>query len=443
MLKGLTGIVMVPFFILSLSVSAQENTVSPYSRLGLGDFYTNNLARTQGMGGAILGVRDALNLNPANPASYNALELTTFEIGFEASIIEQVQESPAINSSNSSSGLRYFAVGVPLKDWWGLGFGIQPYSFKGYNISQQLTVADTIDVTESFIGSGGLNKIFFGNSFEVAKGLSLGFNAGYIFGKVQESTVTDWNGNFFDTESDLVVNVKGFQFNFGGQYVHDLAENRELVLGLTFSNSSSLDAEHNLFTYTSLNNRSIDSLTNTGSSNSEVTLPTEFGIGLAYGQRIEQSSNYAWLLSADFETYNGESFVNYDNSQPFTNAFKAEVGGYIIPRYAFKGLNRSNSYLGKVEYRLGAFYHKTPIEIVNASNPNGTVINDYGITFGIGLPIRAKNLAPGERKINTINTGLVLGRRGQLGNGLIQENYLNIYVGITLNDKWFIKYKYR
>lgn len=428
---------MVPFFIFSLNISAQENTVSPYSRLGLGDLYSGNYTRALGLGGAVLGVKDALNINPANPASYNSLELTTFEIGFETSIIEQIQESPAINTQNSTSGLRYFAVGVPFKEWWGVGVGIQPYSAKGYNISKIAAVDENTSVEQSFIGNGGLNQIFLGNSFKVAEGLSIGFNANYIFGKIEETKFIDWGTTFFDTETDLVVNIQGFQFDFGAQYSYQLNNGKELGLGITFSNSSKLDATINNYTFTSINNRGIDSLSSSGEVTSSVNLPAEFGIGVSYGKKIELEPNYAWLLSADFEYVNSSSYVNYDATTPLSNSYRVEGGAYITPKYAFKALERSNGYFGKVEYRLGAFYSKTPLTV------EGTDINDYGITFGLGLPVRARNLAPGERKINTINTGVILGRRGTLANGLIQENYLNIYIGITLNDKWFIKYKYR
>ena len=67
---------------------------------------------------------------------------------------------------------------------------------------------------------------------------------------------------------------------------------------------------------------------------------------------------------------------------------------------------------------------------------------NYGMTFGMGIPVRRSNV-PGVVRVNTINTGLVIGRRGTTNNGLIQETYLNFYLGLTLNDKWFIKYKYR
>ncbi|MDZ7847378.1 MAG: hypothetical protein U5L96_11730 [Owenweeksia sp.] len=58
------------------------------------------------------------------------------------------------------------------------------------------------------------------------------------------------------------------------------------------------------------------------------------------------------------------------------------------------------------------------------------------------LPVHHKS-SIGEEKRSIINAGLILGRRGTRENGLIRENYAQVYIGITLNDKWFIDYKYR
>jgi hypothetical protein len=65
------------------------------------------------------------------------------------------------------------------------------------------------------------------------------------------------------------------------------------------------------------------------------------------------------------------------------------------------------------------------------------------MTFGMGLPIKHRQMIPGEEKSTVLNFGLAYGSRGTLNNGLIQETYVRFLFGITLNDRWFIKYKYR
>jgi len=38
--------------------------------------------------------------------------------------------------------------------------------------------------------------------------------------------------------------------------------------------------------------------------------------------------------------------------------------------------------------------------------------------------------------------GVELGKRGTTNAGLIQENYFNLFVALSLNDKWFVKRRY-
>jgi hypothetical protein len=68
---------------------------------------------------------------------------------------------------------------------------------------------------------------------------------------------------------------------------------------------------------------------------------------------------------------------------------------------------------------------------------NGTTIKRYAGTVGVGLPLRSNN-----GSYYKINIAAEIGQRGSLVNGLVKENYVNIHLGFTLNDKWFTKYKF-
>jgi hypothetical protein len=61
---------------------------------------------------------------------------------------------------------------------------------------------------------------------------------------------------------------------------------------------------------------------------------------------------------------------------------------------------------------------------------NEKEINNFGITFGIGLPMA---------NFSNLNLGFELGRRGTTDADLIEESYLKVNVGLSLNDKWFRK----
>ncbi len=438
MQKLFNGIFLVPFFMLSWAAQAQVNSVSPYSKLGMGDFQPQNYTRALSMGSANLALRDPYNINYTNPASYTNLGLTTFEAGFEAIWVRQEQLNPDISIDNSNSGLRFFSFGVPLTDWWGSAIGLQPYTARGYQINTSRLGPDSIPVSDQFNGSGGINLFYWGNSFEVAEGLSLGVNANFLFGRLREDNLILWGSQINDILIEEEIAARGFRLNYGLQYAYALNEQSDLAVGITFSNSSKLSADVERYSILFNDNGvPLDSLVTSGKSTGHYVLPNEFGIGLSYTQKNNIALNPAWGLSADFEMYNGSEYRDPDGNKGLNNSFRAQIGSFMVPALSFENINRSGNYLGQVEYRLGGYYEQTPYTV------NGQQLMDYGITFGLGLPVRQRGLAPGEVRRSEINTGVIFSRRGTLENGLIQESYLKFYLGITLNDKWFIDYKYR
>ena len=70
---------------------------------------------------------------------------------------------------------------------------------------------------------------------------------------------------------------------------------------------------------------------------------------------------------------------------------------------------------------------------------NSTQLKDYGISFGLGIPV-----ATGNSSTN-LNLGVKLGSLGK-GSGQLTENYTGVYFGVTISpgvyDRWFLKRKY-
>ena len=438
MQKCVNGIFLIPFFILSFTALAQQNSVSPYSRLGVGDLQRKNYTQALGIGGATIGLKDAMNVDMSNPASYVNLQLTTFDLGVQARLIEQQQANPDVFVKNYQGNIRYFAFGIPLKEWWGMGFGVQPYSYKGYNITSNRAISDGTEIEDNFIGSGSMSQIYWGHAFKPVKNLSVGANVNFLFGKLQEQNTTSFEGDIFNSWEIENIGVRGTSFDFGAQYQIDFGKNYQIGLGATYTNQSDLKGTLTRDLFVASNGgTSIDSLSSDDELTGTVTLPSEMKFGISIGKKTDLSMNYAWSISADFELYNGSEFKTFAGHGNLADGYRAEFGAQITPALAFGELSKRNKYASLIEYRIGGFYGDTPYMI------DGQGISEYGMSFGVGLPVRHKNLAPGEQKFSMVNIGAILGRRGSVDNGLIQENYLNIYLGVRLSDKWFIKYKYR
>jgi hypothetical protein len=65
---------------------------------------------------------------------------------------------------------------------------------------------------------------------------------------------------------------------------------------------------------------------------------------------------------------------------------------------------------------------------------NDESINEFGISFGVGLPV--------GKLFSNANLGFEYGKRGTTSQNLVQENFFNFQLSLSLNDRWFVKRKY-
>ena len=79
-------------------------------------------------------------------------------------------------------------------------------------------------------------------------------------------------------------------------------------------------------------------------------------------------------------------------------------------------------------YRAGLHFENTGLEI------NNETINEFGISFGLGLPV--------GNVFSNANIGFEIGKRGTTRANLVQENFMNLQLSLSLNDRWFQKRKY-
>ncbi|MGO1584417.1 MAG: hypothetical protein ACTHXJ_00395, partial [Mesonia sp.] len=107
----------------------------------------------------------------------------------------------------------------------------------------------------------------------------------------------------------------------------------------------------------------------------------------------------------------------------YTDASSYKLGGYYIPNY-----NDITSYFQRIVYRAGFRYEETGLNI------NTEDVDEFGISFGVGLP--AGNF------LTNINLGVEYGERGTTSNNLVKEKFVNVFLSLSLNDKWFVKRRF-
>jgi hypothetical protein len=56
-----------------------------------------------------------------------------------------------------------------------------------------------------------------------------------------------------------------------------------------------------------------------------------------------------------------------------------------------------------------------------------------GATIGFDFPVG---------RLSFLNVAFAAGKRGDKNNNLVQENYYRMNIGVTINDRWFIRSKF-
>lgn len=411
-------IVIVACLFFSLISFAQEGTASPYSFYGIGEVRFKGSQENRSMGGLSI-MSDSIHINLQNPASYSDLKLSTFSIGGSAITTKLKTDSQTAKTTRAT--LDYMAVGLPIGKV-GMSIGLIPYSSVGYKIKKNYEVGTQNN--RLLDGSGGLNKVFLGFGYKIARNFSLGADVQYNFGTIETSS--------FEYKSEIPIGTRqlntaalsGVNFNIGAMYQAKLNKKLNLYSSLTFTPENILKSKSAIdiatASYDSFFNLNVIDKLDTRKDNVDFKYPSKLTFGAGIGE------NKKWLLGAEITQQNKANLYNSYNTDgkvSFEQYSKYVIGGFFIPNY-----QSFTSYAKKIVYRGGLKYEQTGLVI------NSESINDIGFTLGLGLPLRGT--------FSNINIGFELGKKGTTKSNLIQENYANVSIGLSLNDKWFEKRKF-
>ena len=195
----------------SVGLSAQNGTASPYSYFGLGDIRTVGTVDNQMMGGISM-YADSIHINLKNPAAYSKLAITTYSAGISKKQFSF--RSADDKQSTSVTNLDYLAIGVPLSDKFGLGFGLMPYTSVGYNFNISNTNPDDSVILNEYTGDGGLNRVYLSVGYEFSDVLSVGATLNYNFGTINNSRVQSSSDAQYGTLDRRESQIQGYDFNY-------------------------------------------------------------------------------------------------------------------------------------------------------------------------------------------------------------------------------------
>jgi hypothetical protein len=487
---------------------ASLQTVSPYSRFGLGEINNMSGPVNQGLGGGGIGLRNdsllPLYINHTNPASLTAMPVTTYEVSLVSNTV-QLQNTTSTGVFNRTS-LGQMTLAFPVTSWWGASIGFSPYSTVGYNVVNSVADPNIGTVNYKYQGSGGVNQVYTAQAIRPFAGLSknyrlsdkyelqrragdttamktkmarlnalgnisLGVQVSYLFGATNNVRRDEFPDSLFTYNSKVNRNIlfRDVYATFGLQYGFTVRKSRNPIyeslpdsavtkksvfknsfeyisggktqtaplfvrrngvkgsVGFIFAPATEITVSYQLLAERYKISGNVDQILDTivydNGVPGRVNMPPMFGAGFALKR------DYRWLFQADVMAQQWAQLTILGVNPGMRNSLRATAGFQFQPKAAGRG-----NFFSAVQYRLGARYHQTSLVF------NNTGLNEMAVNIGMAFPLPYRTRL-GE-PVSRVSLALEAGQRGTTSNNLVKESFFRISLGVTINDKWFNRYRF-
>ncbi|WP_421874680.1 hypothetical protein [Marinoscillum sp.] len=400
------------------SILSAQSISSPYSNYGVGEFLYEGLPHNYAMGQVGIGTPTPWHINLQNPAMLTYNTFSTFQVGLQTDFRRYATEQAS--SHTESISLRYLAMSYPIvRNKWSSALAVLPLTTTKYNTFSRDTL-DNVARTVQYIGDGGLTQVVWANGFRLFDQLNVGVKAAYIFGNINKDSRVALSGE--DLSTNYLVSYyetsrySDINFSLGVSYQMKLKERNLMTFGAVSGLSKAIEGTQDItLRRLSFGGTIVQQQVIADGQQTEFTLPQYIGGGISY-ENLNKLR-----VGLDF-TYT--NWVNADDSDAneVRNTLLVAAGAEFIPDY-----QSVNSYLSRTSYRLGFNFKQLPYL------ENSTEINDFGINFGASFPVSG---------YSSMDVAFKYGFRGTTDNNLIRENYFQVVVGATINDRWFRKVLY-
>ena len=405
-----------------LPVFSQTATLSPYSRYGIGDLLFNGFSHQRAMGGLSVGLQQSSGINFGNPASYAADSIVIFQLGLTGELVRFANQTDSKQKTNGD--IAYLSMGFPIiKNYWYLNGGRLPFSASGFKVLQAPSITYPGNAKFIYEGDGGYNRFYGGMGIKVSHHLSAGINASYLFGTASNTSKVEFqDAGYINTKIKNTITLSDVFLEGGLQYRIPLPKEMHLTIGVSGSPAQSIRAKRDLawinYIYSVGNPFNRDTVRFTAKEKGTIKLPMQAGFGFTLSKKEN------WLVGADLKMTKWDDYQSYGLKDSLKNSYKITIGGQWVPDVL------SMRYFGRAVYRVGVYYNKGNLELKNEA------INDIGISFGTGLPLR------GKPYFSHLDLSFELGQRGTTKNNLVREQYGRVTIGLTIREDWFHKPKF-
>lgn len=442
-------------------------------------------------------------INLANPASLTSHPLVNYEIGITSNTVK-VENATSSGVFNRTS-LSHFAMAFPVNKYWGAAFGLIPYSTVGYNVAANDSIQNIGAVQYKYEGSGGISQAFmahavrpFGwmprryllsdrydalvaaNDTNAIKSkmklrnhlsnISVGVNVSYLFGSlinIRRDVFPDSLQTFntkitkYTTFKDVYASA-GLQYTFrfpltlnpayiglpdtlvtktrvfGNSYYFKNAKGIDtaqlfihqpgvrVTFGAVFAAPMDINVSYDLLaqTYKQIGTTELikDTIANNLGVPGRVTLPMMGGFGFAL------KKDYKWMFQADYTVQMWEDYRYLGNVVGLKNSQRITAGFQFQPKLAGRG-----NFMSATQYRLGMRWYESYLEL------NSIRLTEMTVNFGMAFPLPYRTRM-GE-PVSRVSLNIEAGQRGTTDGGLLKESFIRATLGLTINDRWFMRYK--
>lgn len=423
------NLILISFVV--TSAFSQSGTNSPYSQYGLGQLSEQASGFNRGMNGLGLGFREHNQVNYINPASYSSMDSLTFifDAGFSGQITSFKENGYKKNANNAD--FEYAVAGFRVLKNVGLSFGIIPFTNIGYNysITDYLNGDRSTTYTNTYSGNGGIHQVYIGTGWEFVKGLSAGVNISYLWGDFERSVVNSYNDSWVNTLSKYyMATVNSYKLDLGLQYTANINKKNSVTVGLVYGFGHKLNSDPSCMVIsTNLSTSVADTSSFVVKDGLEIPMSLSGGVMWNYNNKLKIGTDFIYQKwsSVKYPIYRVindiPSYELVDNY--YSDKHKIIVGG------EFCNNDMSRNFFDRVRFRFGFSYSTPYLKINGQDGPK-----EIGVGFGFGIPV-----------VNNYNNRSILNISGQWvhssAKGMLTENTFRINVGLTFNERWFMKWK--
>lgn len=424
----------------------QQGSGSPYSAYGLGGLVGGTQASQAFMGGAGVALHDPYSVIHVNPATYPTLGRPAFE----TAVVMRGQRylSGDVSRRGGRTDLLGLTFGVPFGNGrWGVALGLNPVSKVGYEVSDRAALGATGQEVEfRYSGMGGLDRVFVGAGHNIllkrdsignGHRLSAGVNFDRLFGTIDEVRKAYYppTSGYVNTMVLSSLTVGGSVFGVGVQYQGDLIERtRRTDEGLRYIVGASMELPADLGARRTGSVSSfvvggagvefpVDTISWTEGGRGTMGLPPLYVFGISV-------LNDRWTVTLEHRRRDWRQLRvdvgGFDPHSDLGNNASYILGGSYRPAGETRG-----TFWTSTLYRAGFRYTNDYLVVA------GRQLQEIGMSFGMSLPLM------GSTTRSRLNLGAEVGRKGSREEGLIEQRFTHLFIGITitpdLREQWFKK----